>query len=74
MVKIMENPIEMDDLGGFYTPIFGSTPISQQLKLPLVTWGHPLDSNSVQLDYLLHGDFSHETLIPYPPWKWTNVP
>ena len=23
----MENPINMDDLGGFYTPIFGSTPI-----------------------------------------------
>ena len=27
MVKIMENPIKMDDLGG-NTPIFGSTPIS----------------------------------------------
>ncbi len=26
MVKIMENPIKMDDLGGFTTPIFGSTP------------------------------------------------
>ena len=23
MVKIMETPIKMDDLGGFYTPIFG---------------------------------------------------
>ena len=24
---IMEHPIKMDDLGGFYTPIFGLTPI-----------------------------------------------
>ncbi len=28
MVKIMENPIKMDDLGGVKNPIFGSTPIS----------------------------------------------
>ena len=27
MMKIMENPIKMDDLGGKTTPIFGSTPI-----------------------------------------------
>ena len=27
MVKIMETPIKIHDLGGFYTPIFGSTPI-----------------------------------------------
>ena len=33
MVKIMENPIEMDDLGGFTTPIFGSTPIYQKLTI-----------------------------------------
>ena len=26
MVYFMENPIKMDDLGGFPTPIFGSTP------------------------------------------------
>ena len=25
MVKIMENPIKMDDLGGLTTPIFGNT-------------------------------------------------
>ena len=30
---IMENPIKMDDLGGFYTPIFGSTPICQQYAI-----------------------------------------
>ena len=30
MVYFMENPIKMDALGGFYTPIFSSTPISQQ--------------------------------------------
>ena len=29
MVFIMENPIRMDDLGGFSTPIFGSTSIYQ---------------------------------------------
>ena len=28
MVKIMENPIKMDDLGGFTTPIFGNTHVS----------------------------------------------
>ena len=28
MVKIMENLIKMDDLGGEKPPIFGSTPIS----------------------------------------------
>ena len=27
MVDFMENPIKMDDLGGYTTPIFGSTPI-----------------------------------------------
>ena len=27
MVKIMENPVKMDDLGGFITPIFGNTHI-----------------------------------------------
>ena len=29
----MENPIKIDDLGGFYTPIFGSTPIYSRLPL-----------------------------------------
>ena len=32
MVKIMENPIKMYDLGGFTTPIFGSTPILNYVK------------------------------------------
>ena len=27
MVKIMENPIKMEDLGGIYTPILGNTQI-----------------------------------------------
>ncbi len=42
---IMENPIKMDDLGGFTTPIFGSTPIFPpelarwQLTLLSVAWG-----------------------------------
>ena len=29
MVKIRKNPIKIDDLGGFPTPIFGSTPICE---------------------------------------------
>ena len=28
----MNNPIKMDDLVGFYTPIFGSTPINERKK------------------------------------------
>ena len=27
MVKIMENPVKIDDLGGFTTPIFGNTQV-----------------------------------------------
>ena len=37
MVKIMENPVKMDDLGGFITPIFGNTHI-HGLKFEEVRW------------------------------------
>ena len=33
MVKIMENPIKMDDLGGKHPPIFGNTHIVIQKKI-----------------------------------------
>ena len=32
MVKIMENPIKMDDLGGKTTPIFGNTHLINPLR------------------------------------------
>ena len=35
MVKLMENPIKMDDLGGF-TPLFLETPISSCLQIDIL--------------------------------------
>ena len=32
-VFLMENPIKMDDLGGFTTPIFGNTQMGTMLRM-----------------------------------------
>ena len=44
MVKIMENPIKMDDLGGF-TPIFGNTHIICSIPFSRSWLHHPFDNN-----------------------------
>ena len=35
MVKIMEIPIKMDDLGGIYPPIFGNTHIEIDIQIDI---------------------------------------
>ena len=59
MVKIMENPIKMDDLGGFTTPIVGCLQIVDidtlriQGTLPMLSTVHNMHHRRGVL--LLHG-------------------
>ena len=48
MVKIMENPIKMDDLGGFH-PLFSETSI----------WNKPKESGRYGPEYMLHDVVNH---------------
>ena len=71
----MENPIKMDDLEGFYTPIFGSTPIpiTHTLNPPLQSCKGPIlasniDCRSSSLDEgTVSGNGGKLDLQRYPP-------